>query len=156
MADAPTVKALTPFSFLESINAGYERGVDLMSTDRAQSDSSDKSSPSSQYSSYMVNRGLSFFNDTILYANEMNRVSTLIPSKMQYDFLRHAIRPRKRFSKWAKKTDIEVEVVDALIKLFSYSRHRAEECLPLLTDEQKKVIIAKVSTGGLQSRGKNK
>ena len=39
------------------------------------------------YNSFMVNRGLSYFNDTVIYANEMNRYAH-IDSKLQYDFLR--------------------------------------------------------------------
>ena len=38
------------------------------------------------YPPYIINRCLSSFTDTILYANEMNRYPEL-PKKMQYDFI---------------------------------------------------------------------
>jgi hypothetical protein len=38
-----------------------------------------------EYSAFMVNRGLSYFPDTILYANEMNRYSS-IPNDWQFFF----------------------------------------------------------------------
>ena len=38
-----------------------------------------------KYPAYVVNRCLSSFTDTVLYANEMNKNSHL-PPKMQYDF----------------------------------------------------------------------
>ena len=53
----------------------------------------------------MVNRGLSYFNDTILLANEMNYRHN-IPARMQYDLLRTLGRKRKRFSKWFKAEKI--------------------------------------------------
>ena len=53
------------------------------------------------YNSFMVNRGLSYFYDTVLFANEMNKYSHL-DSRLQYDFLRQIVRKKKRFSKWLK------------------------------------------------------
>ena len=46
------------------------------------------------YNSFMVNRGLSYYNDTVIYANEMN-IHNQIDSRMQYDFLRNIIRKRQ-------------------------------------------------------------
>ena len=37
------------------------------------------------YPPYIINRCLSSFTDTVLYANEMNKNPSL-PKKMQYDF----------------------------------------------------------------------
>ena len=59
-----------------------------------------------KYPAYVVNRCLSSFTDTILYANEMNKNSHL-PPKMQYDFYINSVKPRKRFSPWARKDSIE-------------------------------------------------
>ncbi len=55
------------------------------------------------YSSFMVNRALSFHRDTVLLANEMNRYTTL-DNKLKYDFLLNIVRASKRpYSKWHKK-----------------------------------------------------
>lgn len=148
---------LTPFSFIESINSGWERGQNLMEGVSVHNDGGlDKDSPEHQYSAFMVNRGLSQFQDTVLFANEMNRHGGVLPNKMQYDFLRYAIRPRKRFSKWAKKSEEESNVIDALVKLYSYSRAKAVAVLPLLTDEQKTALVNKTNEGGMTSSKKTK
>ena len=39
-----------------------------------------------QYNSYIINKGLSYFIDTIFPANEMN-LNSHIPNRMEYDFL---------------------------------------------------------------------
>lgn len=151
------IAKLTPFSFIESINAGWERGQNLMENVSAHNDGGmDKDSPEHQYSAFMINRGLSQFQDTVLFANEMNRHGGVLPNKMQYDFLRFAIRPRKRFSKWAKKSEDESKVIDALVKLYCYSRAKAVASLPLLTDDQKTALVNKTNEGGLASSKKTK
>ena len=63
------------------------------------------------YNSFMVNRSLSYFNDTVVLANEMNRYHHL-DNKLQFDFLINMVRKRKRFSKWIKpQIESDVEVV---------------------------------------------
>ena len=43
----------------------------------------------------MVNRGLSYFPDTVIYANEMNRFHHL-DGRLQYQFLINTIRKRNQ------------------------------------------------------------
>ena len=88
------------------------------------------SSIDKQYVAFMINRGLSYFTDTVLLANEMNFHHRL-PSKMQYDFYRGLVRPRKRFSKWSKKPDDDAEV-KMVMQHYGYSSAHAREVLPLL------------------------
>ena len=67
-----------------------------------------------KYPAYVVNRCLSSFMDTILLSNEMNKNSHL-PKRLQYDFLINSVKPRKRFSPWAKKDSIDyLEIVKAV------------------------------------------
>ena len=47
------------------------------------------------YNSFMVNRGLSYFPDTVVIANEMNKHHQ-IDNKLQYHYLINMIRKRKR------------------------------------------------------------
>jgi len=47
------------------------------------------------YSPFMVNRGLSYHKDCIMYANEMNR-SHFLDKKLQNDFLLNTVRSQKR------------------------------------------------------------
>ena len=50
-----------------------------------------------QYTPYVVNRGFTNFEDTILHANEMNMRRHLFEGA-QFDYYRGALRKRKRFS----------------------------------------------------------
>ena len=63
------------------------------------------------YPPYIINRCLSSFTDTILFANEMNK-NPHLPHKLQYDFFINSVKPRKRFSPWARKDSIDyLEIV---------------------------------------------
>lgn len=99
-----------------------------------------------QYSPFMVNRQLSYFQDTILFANEMNRHAHL-DNKLQFDFLCLGIPKRRRFSKWAKEQ--KSEDVDLLIRVYQCSREKAKVDLALLTQDQIDAIRRRASTGGL-------
>lgn len=98
-----------------------------------------------EFPTFMVNRGLSYFADTVFQANEMNRYP-LISKQMTNDFLLNSIKPRKRFSKWVKKTDNEnLEMVSEFYKL---SKGKAEQALSILTEEQLNNIKEQMHHGG--------
>ena len=97
------------------------------------------------YSQFMVARGLSYFQDTVLLANEMN-IAPGIDSRMHYDFLRTAVRPRKRFSKWMKKTvPAKIEVIK---EYYGYSDAKAEAVADLISDEDIKTMKQTLRKGG--------
>ena len=97
------------------------------------------------YLPYMVNKNFSYYQDTILYANEMNRYP-LLSNKLQFDYLLNSIRPRKRFSPWSKKSiHSDLEYVK---EYYGYSNKRAQEALSILNDEQIKNIKNKLNKGG--------
>ena len=58
-----------------------------------------------KYPPYIINKGLSYFSDTVMYANEMNRLHGA-SKHMQFSFLLNTIRPKKRFSKWLKASKL--------------------------------------------------
>ena len=97
------------------------------------------------YNSFMVNRGLSYFPDTIIIANEMNKHHQ-IDNKLQYQFLINMIRKRKRFSKWAKAQ--KESDIDAVKEYYGYSNEKARQALTLLSPDQITIIKNKVSKGG--------
>tara|TARA_R110000868_G_scaffold278544_9_gene538376 strand:+ start:2509 stop:2973 length:465 start_codon:yes stop_codon:yes gene_type:complete len=140
-------KKLSPFDFINNINEG-SRGTNLMENSRADySDTSaDIDAVDKQYVPFMINRGLSYFQDTVLFANEMNIRSACAP-KMQYDFFRNLIRPRKRFSKWYKKPDDEGDVA-MLMAHYDYSSEKARMVLRLFTAEALDRIRKSRDVGG--------
>ena len=98
-----------------------------------------------EYNPYMVNRSLSFFPDTILLANEMNRLYQ-VDKKLQFDFLLCTVRKRKRFSKWFKPE--KIEDLDVIKKYFNYSDEKARSALKILSADQVSQIKSKMTQGG--------
>ena len=98
------------------------------------------------YAPFMINRALSQFSDTILLANMMNQHGAL-PVRMQYDFLRNVVRPRKRFGKWAKakKDAIKTKLI---MERYNYNSARALEVLDLFSESDIKEIKKELSKGG--------
>tara|TARA_R100000149_G_C5818392_1_gene98718 strand:- start:113 stop:496 length:384 start_codon:yes stop_codon:yes gene_type:complete len=121
-----------PFEYLTAIN---DTKKDVMIDDIAEKG----------YNAFMVNRGLSYFNDTVLFANEMN-LNAHLDNRLQFDFLINIVRRRKRFSKWMKpETASDVEVVK---EYYGYSNEKARQALTLLTPEQIIDLKKKVYKGG--------
>tara|TARA_X000001036_G_scaffold19903_2_gene16715 strand:- start:197 stop:592 length:396 start_codon:yes stop_codon:yes gene_type:complete len=98
-----------------------------------------------KYPAYVVNRCLSSFTDTVLYSNEMNKNSHL-PSKMQYDFLINSVKPRKRFSPWARKDSIDY--LDVVKEYYGYNDDKALQALRILTKDQLDKITYLLRKGG--------
>jgi hypothetical protein len=97
------------------------------------------------YPPFIVNKCLSAFHDTILFANEMN-LNHHLDKKLQYDFFINSINPRKRFSPWAKKT--KVEYLDAIKEYYSYNDDKALQALRILSKDQLEHIKKLVDKGG--------
>jgi hypothetical protein len=97
------------------------------------------------YAPFMINRSLSYFNDTVLMANEMNTKHHL-DNKLQYAFLINIVRKRKRFSKW-NKPELENDI-DVVKEYYGYSNEKARQVLPLLTSSQISDLKIKVNKGG--------
>lgn len=98
-----------------------------------------------EYPAFPINRTLSYFADTVLYANEMNRRHWVDP-KLQFDYLRNAVRKKSRFSRW-HKTSVEDDV-KVVQQVYGYSSQRAMEVVDLLTPEQMSELRQKLNTGG--------
>ena len=97
------------------------------------------------YNGFMVNRGLSYFPDTVIYANEMN-IHHTADKKLQFDYLLNSVRPRKRFSPWHKKTiHNDFEYVK---EYYGYNNKKTEEALKILSKEQIGIIKSKLNKGG--------
>jgi hypothetical protein len=127
---------MTPFDFIEAISYTKkdmfkDEGVDKI------------------YAPFIVNRGLSLFSDTILYANEMN-LRPILDKKPQFAYLLNSIRPRKRYSKWFKKE--KTEKLDIVSEYFGYSTSKAKDIIKILTDDQIKTIKTKLEKGGVTTK----
>jgi hypothetical protein len=123
---------MKPFDIINSINKSKE--------DLSVVDGFDKA-----YISFIINKGLSYFSDTILYANEMNRLHVL-DSKVQFHYLLNSIRPRKRYSKWYKNE--LTEDLKAISEYFGYSYAKAKQVQHLISSDQLLVMKQKLQKGG--------
>ena len=105
-----------------------------------------------QYVPFMVNRGLSYFPDTVGFANEMNQNHHL-DKRLQYEYLINIVSRNKRFSKWLKPTESE----DLLIvkEHYGYSNEKARSALTILSSEQLNELKQKHFKGG-RSTNKSK
>jgi hypothetical protein len=124
--------SISPFDFINAIH----HSKDALIVD----DWSEK-----QYSAWLVNKGLSYGADTVIYANEMNS-RPHITARLQFDFLINTVRPRKRFNKWLKPET--VDALETVQEYYGYSIDKARQVLPLLSDVQLETIKKRLNKGG--------
>ena len=98
-----------------------------------------------KYPSYIVNKCLFPFPDTILLVNEMNRLHHL-DKKLQFDFLLNSLRPRKRYTPWMKAK--KLQDLEYVKEYYGYSNEKARAALELLDEKQISAIKSKLYKGG--------
>jgi len=130
---------MNPFDFVNDINLGKK---DIITN------SDNPELAEKTYNPYLTNKSLSYFPDTVQYANMMNMNSHL-DHLLQYSFLINIVRKRKRFSKWYKNTSDED--LQAVIDYYGYSVNKAKEALKILDDEQLVTIKTKLMRGGMNN-----
>jgi hypothetical protein len=123
---------MNPFDYLNSINSTKQDIMVDDSTERG-------------YNPYIVNRSLSYFSDTVLLANEMNRYHHL-DKKLQYHFFINTIRKRKRFAKFIKPS--EVQDIEVIKEYYGYSDEKAKQVLSLLNGSQLSELHLRINKGG--------
>ena len=134
---------MNPFDYLNSINKGVN-GEDYFSAERLRSEV--RGETVEDYNCFIINRGLSYHSDSVLLANEMNRLPDL-PHIMQFDFYRNILRPRKRFAKWSKQQEASNDI-KIIQKAFDYSREKAEQVYDLFDKKQIKQLRSLFDEGG--------
>lgn len=99
------------------------------------------------YNPYLINRQFSYFLDSIFISNELNKYVDLT-SQQQFDCYVNSLKPKKRFSKWHK---IEENDLDNLVaKKYNVSLRKAKEYISLMNDEEKQQIKKLFNEGGIQ------
>ena len=91
----------------------------------------------SDYKQRVINKGFSYFIDSILYVNEVNQRHGLT-NKQHYDYLFNSLRKKQRRSKWFKKTPIDN--IELISKVYGYSPQKAEQALSILSKDQIEVL----------------
>jgi hypothetical protein len=128
-------KMSNPFDYLNAIT--YDK-KDLMT------DTDNDKVAESDYQPFLINRGLSQYIDTIMYANMMNQYPNL-DKKLQFDYLINIVRKKKRYAKWAKASDnFDLEAVK---QYYGLNTQKANDALRVLTEKQLHLIKEKLKTG---------
>ena len=122
---------MTPFDFINAINSGKNIVKDALSE--------------KAYNPFIINRGFSYYNDTLMQANELNQ-RPWINRKLQNDLLLNSIRPRKRWCSWAKPE--KVEVIELVKEYYGYNNDRAREAVSIISDEEIEIIRKRLYKGG--------
>jgi hypothetical protein len=125
---------MNPFDYVNSINDGK----DIIRT------SDSPAMAEKGYNPYMTNRALSYFPDTVMFANEMN-TNHWTDGLLQYDYLINIVRKRKRFSKWFKPESDDLETIKEYYKVGS---EVAKQYLRVLSADQLANLKTRIIKGG--------
>ena len=106
-----------------------------------------------EYPPFVINRSLSYFQGTVLYANEMN-LRGHIDNRLQNDYFLNSVRKKKRFSRWLKPE--QSDDIDAIKEYYSCNDVKAHEIFRVLTGEQLSLIHERLKRGGLQNGKRSK
>ena len=71
-----------------------------------------------RYSSFIINKCLAPFNDTVMLVNEMNFHHHL-DNKLQYDFLLNSVRRQNRYAPWMKAS--KTKNLECVKEYFGYT-----------------------------------
>ena len=126
---------MKPFDYVNSIN--FSKKNLMRNTENDELAERD-------YVPFLTNKSLSYFTDTLLYANEMNKYHFL-DKKLQYEFYLNSIRKKKRFAKWAKAEDNDEVIM--ISEFYKYSPQKAKAALKVLSKEEKDIIRNKMENG---------
>jgi hypothetical protein len=101
------------------------------------------------YTPFGINRALSYYKDTILYANMMN-MNHQTPPDLQYQYLLNTVRSMKRPFHNMKRLNNDLKDLESVKLYFGYSNEKAKEALRILSDEQIALIKEKTEKGGVR------
>ena len=125
-----------PFDYINAINSTKKNLMRGTDNDRL---------AEKGYEPFLANRALSYHNDTIALANEMN-TRHYLDKKPQFEFFINTVRPKKRFAKWVKKEkDSDLAVVK---EYYGYNDIKARQTLTILSDRQINEIKRRIDKGG--------
>lgn len=122
----------SPFDFVKSVS--YTK-KDLMEEGYEEKD----------YKPFLVNKSLSYHQDSIHFSNEMN-VRHGTGNRLQYLFFLNTLRKRQRFSQWQKP--YVSKKLDVIKNYYQISNSKAKEYMELLSDKEVQNLKKRMNTGG--------
>jgi hypothetical protein len=96
------------------------------------------------YAPFLVNKMISYHDDGIFRANEMN-MNYHLPNRLQYDYYFHSIQAKRRpFTPWMKQP--KIKELEAVKQFFGYSDAKSQVAINTLSAEQIKEIVSVLTT----------
>jgi|TARA_Y100000816_G_scaffold272168_1_gene237362 hypothetical protein len=126
------VSKRNPFDFVKSVS--YDK-KDLM-VDEVEEKA---------YQPFLINRALSYHQDSVFLTNEMN-VRHGVDNRLQYQFFLNTLRKRQRFSQWQKP--YISKKLDTVKEYYQISTREAKDYVELLSDKQLRELKNRMKTGG--------
>ena len=127
-----SVSKRNPFDFVKSVS--YDK-KDLM-VDEVEEKA---------YQPFLINRALSYHQDSVFLTNEMN-VRHGVDNRLQYQFFLNTLRKRQRFSQWQKP--YISKKLDTVKEYYQISTREAKDYVELLSDKQLRELKNRMKTGG--------
>ena len=121
-----------PFDFVKSVS--YDK-KDIMVDDIEEK----------AYQPFLINKSLSYHQDSVFFTNEMNCRHGL-DNRLQYVFFLNTLRKRQRFSKWSKP--YVSKKLDVVKEYYQMSTREAKELYTLLSDKELRELKNRMNTGG--------
>jgi len=132
------IKKRNPFDFVKSVS--YDK-KDIMVDDIEEK----------AYQPFLINKALSYHQDSVFFANEMNQ-RTNVDNRLQYLFFLNTLRKRQRFSSWSKP--YISKKLDVIKKYYQISQKEAKEYVNLLSDKQLRELKKRMDFGGIDERNR--
>jgi hypothetical protein len=98
------------------------------------------------YVPFLINRGMSFYPETILHANFLNSNSHL-DRILQYKYFLYSVKKKKRFSKWLSNSK-PPENIQIISKFYGISINKSKEIADMITSEDLDNMKKYLDTGG--------
>jgi hypothetical protein len=126
------VSKRNPFDFVKSVSSDK---TDIMVDDIEEK----------AYQPFLINKSLSYHQDSVFFTNEMNCRHGL-DNRLQYVFFLNTLRKRQRFSKWSKP--YVSKKLDVVKEYYQMSTREAKELYTLLSDKELRELKNRMNTGG--------
>jgi hypothetical protein len=97
------------------------------------------------YAPFLINKSLSYNQDSVFFTNEMNCRHGL-DHRLQYVFLLNTLRKRQRFSQWSKP--YLSKKLDTIKDYYKVSTLKAKEYMEVLSDKEVRELKNRMKTGG--------
>ena len=121
-----------PFDFVKSVSSDK---TDIMVDDIEEK----------AYQPVLINKSLSYHQDSVFFTNEMNCRHGL-DNRLQYVFFLNTLRKRQRFSKWSKP--YVSKKLDVVKQYYQMSTREAKDLYTLLSDKELRELKDRMNIGG--------